>query len=295
VQRKIDFLIIGTPKAGTTALATFLGTHPDIFIPEREVLFFTSDEFYAMGDKYLDSVYKDSGNKRLLGGRSGLLLFMHQLAERVHAYNPDMKVMAILRNPVDRAYSAYWYARRLGWETLPTFEDALAAEDRRSKGTPRERAMSYLVHGHYSEHIKRYIEAFGSDNVRILLSGDLKNAPEETFSGILEWLGLEPDVSCVDLRKRVNEGGVPRWGGIRRFIFAEESKIVNLLRRKLSPERREAIFFRIMRLVEIINVRRDGKYPSMNPETREKLIDYFRPWNENLGALLGRDLDSWNR
>jgi hypothetical protein len=295
MKRKINFLIIGTPKGGTTTLAGILRMHPDIYIPERELLYFISDEYYDLGDKYLDSLYGRDRNERLMGGRAGLLLFMHQFAERVHSYNPKMKAIAILRHPVDRAYSAYWYARRMGWESCPTFEDALAHETERCNGSPQDRAGSYLMHGHYSEHIKHFLDVLGSENMRILMNEELKTNPKETIIRTLEWLELDPDIKGIDFSKKSNQGGLPRWQGIRRHIFTDESKLVSLVRKRLSPERREAIFFQVMKLIDIFNVRKGTRYPPMAQETRKRLVEYFRPWNKELSVLIGRDLEHWNR
>ena len=151
----VDFWIAGAQKAGTTTLFDILAEHPDAFVPRaKEIHYFSSDEFHPQGPSYLDPFYADAPEAALLGGAYVHTMFFPESAARMHAHNPAMKVLAVLRNPIDRAYSAFWFARRNGWEPAETFEEALALEPTRAEGTLTERTeLTYVRHGYYAEQL----------------------------------------------------------------------------------------------------------------------------------------------
>jgi hypothetical protein len=263
-------------------------------MPVREVLYFTEDEYYAQGESYLDFLFRNVRDEKRLGGVDVALLFLHHMAKRIYAYNPEMKIVAMLRNPVERAYSSYCHAKRFGWETCETFEEALAKEGERINGPPKEQAKSHLAHGHYSEHLAHYMEVFGRDNMRIIISEQFTTSPESVFKETLEWLRVDTNMEGIDLSRRVNEGGVPIWKG-QRFLFSHDLWIVRAVRKSLSAAIRERLFQFLMRPLVVLNTKRGFKYPPLKAETRERLIEYFKPWNQRLGILLDMDFSHWNK
>ena len=141
-----NFLIIGVAKAGTSSLYAYLGQHPQIFVspvrapnffglgeqpsaryggpvPQREIAAPTLSQYTAL--------FADGQAARTVGEGSSFFNFTPRAAARIHHYRPDARLLLLLRQPADRAYSQYLYARRLGWEPAPTFAAAIQEEGRR--------------------------------------------------------------------------------------------------------------------------------------------------------------------
>jgi hypothetical protein len=294
MRRPIDFLVIGAQKSGTSALVRLLRSHPDVFLPDvKELHFFVRDEFFAQGDRYLDPFYGEAGDEALLGGGDVDLLYAPAAAGRVHAHNPRMRLLAVLRNPVDRAYSAFWFARRLGFEDAATFEEALAREEARRRGGYFERhQLTYLDHGHYAEQLERFLAFFERDRLRVLLSEELRDRPAEQARATLRWLGLRAAPTLEDPGRRVNVAGVPRSLFLQKLLRSDDSWAKRQLRRVLPRSLRYELMRRVRRPLMDLNVR-PRPYPPMNQATRARLREHFAPYNRRLGELLGTDLRRW--
>ncbi|HKK08845.1 MAG TPA: hypothetical protein VKA44_08180, partial [Gemmatimonadota bacterium] len=149
-------MIVGAQKAGTTSLFRYLAGHPGLAAhPQREMPYFLVDELYAAGyeaafEKYF-GVGGDSG--RLPLAKHVMAMYSQKAVDRLRGHNPEVRVVAVLRNPAERARSAYLYARRRGWEPLPTFEAALRAEPQRlaAEGWEHWRQCAYARNGQYLE------------------------------------------------------------------------------------------------------------------------------------------------
>lgn len=293
MQRKIDFFIIGAPKCGTTSLFDYLRQHPEVFLPQaKENRFFVEDEYYEQGEQFLNSFYKGLRSERVVGGALTELMHCHYAAERLYKYNSQFKLIAMLRNPIDRAYSEYWFARRNGWERCKTFEEALEKEPARRNGNYVEKAsLAYLAHGHYYEQLDRYLQIFGRSNLFVILTEDLNSRADEVVRSILMWLGVEPDCSTINLAKRSNEAGMPRSMWLQRTLMSYDARYKRFAKKITTPEMR----YILNRLIERL-LRKNLQpftYPPMQPATRVRLVDYFAPHNRKLSQLIGRDLSHW--
>ena len=197
-----DFLVIGAQKAGTTALYAYLRWHPGITGPSwKEVSFF--DRHWWRGEAWYRGQFPLRAGERLVGEASPSYLF-HPLAPgRARSLVPDAKLIALLRDPVDRAYSQYQHEVALGREPL-SFEDALAAEDDRLAGeverlTEDPRAFSrawwdhtYAARGRYAEQLERWLAVFPREQLLVVPTEELGERPAETYASILAFLGAEP-------------------------------------------------------------------------------------------------------
>jgi hypothetical protein len=289
MARKIDFLIIGTPKSGTTALNDYLSQHPDIYLPKRkdDGMFITclpeeqSEAFWLW--------YRDIRHETIIGGAEVNLMYFPFTAARVYHYNPQIRLIAILRNPIERAYSAYWYYLRLGWETSATFEEALGREPERRLGSLHDSAaLTYLEHGCYYEQLLRYLDYFPHSHVCIILSEDLKYAAQQTLGKIMTWLGVDHERETIDLSLRSNESGAPRSRKLSQIIGSHNIWYRGMARKLTSRRFRQAVSDILIQLNT-----KPFEYPHMRPETRTKLAAYFAPHNEKLSNLIERDLSHW--
>jgi len=197
-----DFLVIGAQKAGTTALYAYLRWHPGIAGPSwKEVSFF--DRHWWRGEAWYRGQFPLRAGERLVGEASPSYLFHPLAPERARRLVPGVKLVALLRDPVDRAYSQYQHEVALGREPL-SFEDALAAEDDRLRGEverlvadPRafSRAWwdhSYASRGRYAEQLQRWLAVFPREQLLVVRTEDLGQRPAETYATILSFLGAEP-------------------------------------------------------------------------------------------------------
>ena len=193
------FLILGAQKAGTTALYAYLRWHPAITGPAwKEVSYF--DRHYRRGVHWYRGHFPLRPGERLVGEASPGYLFHPLAPERVRATVPDAKLIALLRDPVDRALSHYHHEVALGREPL-TFEQAIEAEPERTRGEEERLARepgyfsharwdyAYLARGRYAEQLDRWLAAFPAEQLLVVATDDLREAPRETYARVLAHLG----------------------------------------------------------------------------------------------------------
>jgi hypothetical protein len=196
-----DFLIIGAQKAGTTALYAYLRWHPGITGPSfKEVSYF--DRHYARGERWYRAHLPARSRSRLVGEASPSYLFHPLAPERVAALIPDARLIALLRDPVDRAFSHYQHEVSLGREPL-SFEEALDREEERMSGEVERmiREPSYFSHawwnytyaarGLYAEQLERWFAVFPREQLLVLVSEEMLDDPAETYPRVLDFLGAD--------------------------------------------------------------------------------------------------------
>jgi len=194
-----DFLVIGAQKAGTTALYAYLRWHPGITGPSwKEVSFF--DRHWWRGAAWYRGQFPLRPRGRLVGEASPSYLFHPLAPERAFGVVPDARLVALLRDPVERAYSQYQHEVALGRETL-SFEDALAAEEDRTEGEVERlladpRAFSrawwdhtYTARGLYAEQLERWLAVFPREQLLVVTTDELGQRPAETYASVLAFLG----------------------------------------------------------------------------------------------------------
>jgi Sulfotransferase domain len=211
-RRLPEFLIIGAQKAGTTSLHAYLCEHPYVLPSTKKEVHFFDHEFHR-GSAWYRAHFKRTPGPRVLSGESTpYYLFHPAVPARVAAVMPGCRLIVILRNPVDRAFSHHNHERALGFERLD-FEEAIAAEPQRLAGEEgrllsdaRYRSFahqhhSYLSRGRYAEQLARWYEHFDRDRLLVLSAEDLFAEPERVVREAQEFLGLTP-VRPVDLSAR---------------------------------------------------------------------------------------------
>ena len=279
-----NFLIIGAPRSGTTHLYRGLRQHPNIFMSDfKEPMFFAYEgnpRPGAIGDAAAyEALFSATQGQDAIGEASTLYLYSDRAADNIHRRIPDAKLIAILRNPVDRAFSQYTFQRFLNTEPLDTFEAALQAEDERADG-PGSPFLLYRRVGLYGQQIPRYLERFGPNQLLFLLQDDLDAAPGAVFRQIFAFLGVD-ETFQPDLRHRTNASGVPQHGTLFRLLKSAGRRIKGVLPERLATQlsgtAHEALLTR----------------PTMDAPTRANLTEYFRGDIEATQSLIGRDLSRW--
>jgi len=295
-MQKPNFFIVGAPKCGTTSMYEYLQQHPNIFMSYIKELHYFGTDMHGKkhwnkkgksDDDYL-AYFEGWNGEEHIGEASVYYLFSERAAQEIHDFNPDARIIAMLRNPVDMLYSMYHQKRFSGGETLPTFEEALAAEPKRkAEGAPRR--LYYREIATYTPQVKRYFDVFGRDQVRVIIFDDLKADVEAVYRDTLRFLGAD-DTFEADLRVH-NPNTVVRSKRIRNFLKNPPSWYISLLKvgkRTLPVGVRD----RGRRLIKSANSMKATRQP-MKPETREELKEYYRLEVQRLSELLGRDLTHW--
>jgi len=290
-MRNIDIFIAGAQKAGTTSLKSYLSQHPQICTHwQTEFMYFWADHIYEMGyARAYRRYFSHCDSSTMLLAKNVDVLDSLKARKRLFQHNPDVKIILVLRNPVDRAYSAYWYARSMGWEDLPSFEQAILADPNRHSDPVARVSCSYLERGIYVKHLEEIYELFPQENVMIFLFEDLKERPVQMCNEIFKHLGLPFFTPNVNLRH--NPASKSRFPLLARILF-QPSRLPYLRKaaRAAIPDRWRD---RIRKTLIAMN-RETFVPPPIKPEIRQRLVEFYRPYNEALEKILGRDLSHWN-
>jgi len=205
-RRLPDFIIAGSPRSGTTWLYLLAQRHPQLAMAEPmvpEPKFFLVDELWQRGVDYYSTKWFDPlPAGRVLGEKSANYLEAPKVAERISRVLPRVKLIFLLRNPVDRAYSNYLWSRQNGLET-ETFERALALEEQRERDLmPRlryARPHAYFSRGLYAEHLARFFRRFPRSQMLVLLHEVMAARPEKVAVDFHRFLGVAelPQTACA--------------------------------------------------------------------------------------------------
>jgi hypothetical protein len=270
-----DFLIIGAAKAGTTSLYEHFRAHPQIFMPRlKEARFFTYDgrgsrvKFPVQTPEEYAALFEAAGDARAVGEATPHYLTHPAAAGRIHALLPGARLVASLRNPVDRSYSIYQMNQR---------------NQAANEGVPFAAAMRTDPHlqDSYSAHLARFFALFPRAQMRIILLEDLEARPRATLSGLFEFLGVDPGFT-PDLAKVANPGGTPRIKALH-DILANKKLIAAT--RGVLPERLVAP----LKALRSRNLRKTG----LPAADRAAATAFFREDILRTQDLIGRDLSHW--
>lgn len=301
--RAPGFFIVGAPKCGTTALHAWLKQHPDVFLPDaKEPHFFGRDLTWRHRDsttpeedleRYLE-LFHDAGAARAVGEASTMYLYSHEAAEEIFEFNPEARIVVMLRNPVDQMYS--FHSERLYGqnEDIADFVEALKAEEERKHGE-RIPSLARLVQGcfyrdvaRFSQQVERYLDVFGADRVHVIIHDDMRADPEGVFRDVARF--LEIDEGFVPEFVEVNGNKVPRFAALQRILRDRNSGWRRLLRAALPANLRKRVFRSVGR-ANTVGVTRQ----KMDPALRSELQHEFDFEVRRLSALIGRDLIHWVR
>jgi hypothetical protein len=213
-----DFIIVGAQKAGTSSLFHYLRQHPQLVPPfTKEVHFFDGGlhpgiDNFAKGPAWYRAHFPPKstlGERRQTFEASPLYLFNPLVPERIHDLVPTVKLIALLRNPTERAISHYFHERRAGHETLPVMEALLAEEQRLApvidSGDYKSNAFmnfSYKQRGLYREQLERFAAYFPWSQILVLSSEEFFCDPGQTLRRVFEFVGVDPECRVGDLKPR---------------------------------------------------------------------------------------------
>lgn len=265
-----DFVVIGAMRAGTTSLARYLGAHPGIGMPsKKEIHFF--DWNWDRGLDWYRAAFADAAPGAIVGEATPIYMVYADAMERMAAACPDLRLVAVLRDPVDRAFSHYNYNRMLGFEPL-SFEGALAAEIDRPPATTDRRTYDYVERGRYLPQLERAATLYPCERLHVVLFEELVSRPRETYAAVCRFLGVDDAFVPSNLGETMNAHSAYRSKALARAIRALP-----------KPLQRPARRFN----------RTEIAYAPMAEATRRTLEQRFAADNESLGAWLGRERSPW--
>lgn len=270
-----NFLIIGAAKSGTTSLYRHLAAHPQVFMSAiKETNFFAlegrepefderaprdrvrSGHVHRLADyrRLFEGVHEE----RAVGEASPWYLHSEQAPSRILEHVPDARLIAILRNPVDRAYSTFRANQRDGLESCDTFEAALA--EQLERGRTWNWGLEFLEGGFYHRHLSRYYRLFAGERIRIYLFEDLVADPESLMEDLYGFLDVDPSFRPSGLSRRYNASSEPR------SMRARWTGLMSRARARAAP---------------------------MSSAVRAELIEVYRTDVLELQGLIDRDLSGW--
>jgi sulfotransferase family protein len=190
---RVDFVIGGTQKGGTSALDSFLRQHPEICMPDtkKELHFFDREDDDRDYKKY-HANFQPKPNHRVIGEASPIYMYWETAPYRIWSYNPTMKWILALRNPVERAFSAWNMETKRGAENL-SFKEAIEKEPERCReALPlQHRVYSYIDRGFYAHQARRLFNIFGADKCLILLNEELRSDHKKTLRAVFDFLNVD--------------------------------------------------------------------------------------------------------
>jgi hypothetical protein len=311
-----NFFIVGTGKAGTTSLHRYLQQHPQIYMsPVKEPCYFASE---IRGDKlgkafqrnirrqslelpkhlkdgkpvkplgwlvsdwddYL-RLFQQADGEKAIGEASAAYLWSETAAVNIHARIPDARIVMVLRDPAERAFSQYLHQLAVGL-TKSTFRQHI---EECMRDGPREMSIyhPFLEIGLYHQQVQRYLELFPRERIRIYWFEEAWRDPARLLADLFEFLEVDPNFR-PDISRKHLERRAPRWAALNYFL--KESRLWYPLRALVPKGMRSGV-----RQVAF----RPGRSLKLDPKDRQYLVDYYSEDVRNLAKLLDRDLSAWLR
>ncbi len=289
-----NFIIIGASRSGTTSLYHYLRQHPQIYMsPVKETNYFAYDSKYKYSafesnrfkirtfDQYTD-LFNNVASQNIIGEASPRYLSTPFAAKRIYDMLPQVKILAILRNPVQRVYAAYLGKVRRFRESQ-SFADYIDSEI--NICTDQNYANSILYPGLYYTNLKRYIDQFDSNNLKIHIFEDFVSDIPQFYCDVLRYLGLNTDFK-PDFSINYNPSGLPKYKALD--ILLKGNIFTKWVKMKIP------YFFSIPLYKQIMRLQSKSLYkPVIDESTRKKLISFYEKEIVQLEGLIGRDLSAW--
>jgi hypothetical protein len=288
-MRLPNFFLVGAPRAGSTSVYGALAGHPDVYVsPLKEPHYFAAKTGRAaevpsgpeQAPPSLDweayvALFAGATHERAVGEGSTSYLSSREAPVAISARFGDARILAVLRNPVDRLFSHYTWALGFGATREPFASWALAEDE---SDAELDASRGRVGAGRYATHLERYLECFPRERVHIFLFEDFVQDPSAVMAGIFRFLGVDPEVK-VGLQGRKNETLVSRFPGLHRA-----SEPARTFLRTILPA------VAVQRARDWYHVRPKAV---ISPEDRAQVLRLYEDEVHRLEKILGRDLSSW--
>jgi len=272
-----NFLVIGAAKAGTTSLYHYLNQHPQIYMsPRKETYFFMSSNNEIENYKAL---FKEANGEIAIGEATPFYLYNKKSPELIKNCLPQVKLIIVLRDPVDRAYSHFLYWRSQGQEPIVDFAKAIREEPIRIRDGYGIN-YHYINQGFYAPQLQRYLNLFDSSNIKINLYSDLVKNPSHFVKEIYNFLDVD-DSFAAPTNQALNKTAVPRNKVIDK-ILKTSNPVKEISKTLLSDKFRKLIANKLLL-----------SKPNISYNLRQELIEIYREDILKTQRLVQRDLSIW--
>lgn len=301
-MKKPNLFIVGEAKSGTTALLHFLNQHPDVYMSDLEVNVFGKDiikenlrfhknRFWRRyvvrkTKQYMRLMFRKAKNEKIIGEATTNNAYSKLAAKEIKKFNPDAKIIFMLREPVSFLYSLHSQFIFNLEENERDFETALDLEENRKKGNDVPSGVTFPSNLYYSDrikfadHLKRYMDVFNKKNIMVILLDDFKKDNPGTYKKVLNFLDLKdykPEFKVVNPNKELRSIGLK---------YVVDSLRLLPLAKMLCPKSWDTKISEIYYKTVCTNVNR----PKLDPELKKKLMKRYKPEVIKLSKLLKRDL-----
>jgi hypothetical protein len=300
VEAKPNFFIVGAPKCGTTALYRYLRLHPNIYMPtKKEPHFFARDLGSYPAIKTMEdytALFRGAEPRHQRVGEASVYYLRSAVAiPDILAFNPEARIIAMFRNPVEMVHS--FHSQLLYWaeETVTDFESAWRLQEPRRRGLdlpPKSRGaflLQYAEMARFGSQAERLLSVVPGGQAKLILYDDFAASPRQVYSEVVEFLGLPPDERTEF--PRINDNKRAKVGWLRNLIRKPPPVLREAYREvkaRVGPKRLDAIRQGVIERITV-KERRDP----LSPAFRAELVDVFRGEVALLSRLLGRDLSHW--
>jgi len=303
VPRRPNFAVLGAPKCGTTALSEYLRGHPQVFVSRPKEPHYFCDDFdyyYAPGERteehYLRLFDAADESHLAVGEASVWYLYSATAARNIEAFDPGMRVIVMVRNPVELVPSLHSQLRYMLDEDEPDPEAAWRLQERRARGErlpATVRVPEFLQYGAAAAlgaQLRRVYEHIPRERVKVLVFDDLRADTGAVYREALAFLGV-PDDGRAEF-PRVNENKVHQRAAVARLTQRPPSALVAVAKgvKRVGRIERLGVLERVRRSNRQVTRREE-----ISPAFAQELREHFRDDVADLGELIGRDLAAWTR
>lgn len=300
---KPNLFLVGAPKTGSTSLYHYLAENPNIFMSRDKEPHYFCDDFhkqctdhhgelikfcYTSIDQY-ESLFSSAGGYSVIGEASTTYLYSESAARNIYEYNPDAKIIAILRNPVQLLHSWYNYISYTSEEPSSTFEQALSLESERKndwglipKSVWFPTRVFYRELVRFDDQLLRYYDLFDDSNVKVIVLEDLAENPLEVYNEILRFLDVEPHLPNFKAHNAYQE---IRFRKLKWFIDNHLGELKSYVRNHRGTK-----LANTMETIYKLTMGRNAERPAINTALHNELVEELFPMVVRTEKLVNRDL-----
>ena len=267
---KLDFIVIGASRSGTTWIHDNLICHPQVFLPKKvnEPTFFT--KYYNRGMEHYAELFDSVKNEKSIGEITPDYLYSKKAAQRIKKHFPNVKIIIILRNPWERLYSMYWMlkGKKINGFDKISFKEAYSTN------------QEFLQKGNYITHINEYLNIFNSNQFLFLSFNELKTDPNKLLERIYKFIGVSDSFQAPFTKTKINTSKFHGSNG--------RSKLLLIVWKICQRLKLKKIAFKIEKINSI-------DQPKISDNDKEELIRLYKEYNLKLEKVVSFNISDWNK
>lgn len=298
-----NFLIIGAQKSASTFVHECVREHPDVFMPRQEIAYFQDPDYLETSISRFESIFDAVKSEKAIGIKCPDYLGRPECPERIHKHIPDARLIVVLRDPVARAVSAYYWFMQVGIIPVRPLEEGFGdlINGRYDRRFPRSREI--IDYGYYYQHLMRYLKYFDESQLLILLQSDLQNSPREAISQIYRFLEIDEGYISSAL------GGQPKqsvyslhrlkWLSManRLFFYSYRVSADNMMALYPIENKMLRLCYYMMQGIDrhLLTYIFGNKKEKLGLGTRNALVEKYIDDINSLEKYLGKELAEWKQ